>query len=252
VNELFTPQTVLAFFAIFCRVGACLLIAPGFSSAQIPARIRLYVALACSLALTPLVIDLVRPKVGDGSGVAVFTLFFVETAAGFLIGFVARVFFMALQFITVMMTQAIGLSAMPGTTMPDDEQAPALSTLYSIGVTTLIFVAGLHIQLIRALLDSYATIPPGQPFNPQPALVDIADQAGDAFMIALRVGSPFIVYSVVVNFAIGVTNKLTPQIPVFFIATPFVMLGGLLLLLLTVHDFYGHFLSSFSSWLAGG
>ena len=41
-----------------------------------------------------------------------------------------------------------------------------------------------------------------------------------------------------VNFAIGVTNKLTPQIPVYFIATPFVMLGGLFLLLLTVHDFF--------------
>jgi flagellar biosynthetic protein FliR len=252
VNDLFTPQTVLAFFAIFCRVGACLLIAPGFSSAQIPARIRLYVALASSLALAPMLIDLVKPKIGDGSGVALFTLFFVETAAGFLIGFIARVFFMALQFITVAMTQAIGLSAMPGTVMDDEDQSPALSTLYSIGVTTLLFVAGLHIQVLRALLDSYVTIPPGQPFNPQPALIDIADQAGSAFLIALRVGSPFIVYSVVVNFAIGVTNKLTPQIPVFFIATPFVMLGGLFLLLLTVHDFFGHFLGAFSAWLNGG
>lgn len=246
------PETILAVFAIFCRVGACLLVAPGFSSSQIPTRVRLYVALATSLALSPMLLELVKPKVGDGAGVAVLTLFFVESLAGFLIGFTARLFFMALQFITATITQAIGLSAMPGTVIEEEDQSPALSTLYSIGVTTLIFVSGLHIQLLRAILDSYVAIPPGQPFNAQPALVDIADQAGAAFMVALRVGSPFIIYSVVVNFAIGVTNKLTPQIPVFFIATPFVMLGGLLLVLVTVHDFIGAFMASFATWLSGG
>jgi flagellar biosynthetic protein FliR len=126
VREIATPETILAVFAIFCRVGACLMIAPGFSSVQIPARVRLYVALASSLALAPMLIDTIKPKIGDGSAVTLFTLFFVESAAGFLIGFIARVFFMALQFITVAMTSAIGLSAMPGTVMEDEEQSPAL------------------------------------------------------------------------------------------------------------------------------
>ena len=54
-----------------------------------------------------------------------------------------------------------------------------------------------------------------------------------------------------VNFAIGVTNKLTPQIPVYFIATPFVMLGGLFLLLLTVHDFLDYFVAALDAWLVG-
>ena len=61
-----------------------------------------------------------------------------------------------------------------------------------------------------------------------------------------------IIYSIIVNFAIGVTNKLTPQIPVFFIATPFVLLGGFFLLMLTVHEFFGFFTVAFHSWLVGG
>ena len=31
----------------------------------------------------------------------------------------------------------------------------------------------------------------------------------------------------------------------------FVLLGGLLLVLLTVHDFFSHFLAGFSAWLSG-
>ena len=48
------PDTIVSTFAIFCRVGACLMIAPGFSNRQVPIRVRLYVAIAVSLALAPM------------------------------------------------------------------------------------------------------------------------------------------------------------------------------------------------------
>jgi flagellar biosynthetic protein FliR len=246
------PETILAVFAIFCRVGACLIIAPGFSAAQVPAKIRLFIALAASLALSPMLIDDVKPALGDGSAPVLLKVIFSELATGLFIGFIARLLFMALQMITTAMTQAIGLSALPGTVMDDQDQAPALSTLFSIAVTTLMFATGLHIELMRGLVDSYTTIPPALGFSIRPVLSDIADKAGAAFVAALRIGSPFIIYSVVVNFAIGVTNKLVPQIPVFFIATPFVMLGGLFLLLLTSHDFLNYFVLALDTWLGGG
>lgn len=246
------PETILSAFAIFCRIGGCLLIAPGFSSSQVPPRIRLYVALAACFGLTPLLLDTVRPAVGDGSGMQIVTLLFTETATGFLLGFLVRLFFVALQFVSVSITQSIGLGAIPGTVMEDGDQSPALSTLYMVAATTLLFVAGLHGELLRGLVDSYRTIPPGHGLDTRLALVDIADQTSATFVVALRIGSPFIAYSVLVNFAIGVTNKLTPQIPVYFIATPFVLLGGLLLLLFTVHDFFAYFQTALSTWLTHG
>lgn len=247
-----SPATILAVFAIFCRVGGCLLIAPGFSASQVPPRIRLFVAFAACLALTPLLLDLVRAKVGDGSAFPLLGLIFAETATGVLLGFLVRLFFMALQLISVAITQAIGLGAIPGTVLEDGDQSPALATLYMVGATAILFAAGLHGELLRGLVDSYRTIPPGEGFNVRLALVNIADQTAATFVVALRIGSPFIAYSIVVNFAIGVTNKLTPQIPVYFIATPFVLLGGLFLLLLTVHDFFAYFQNALLSWLRLG
>jgi flagellar biosynthetic protein FliR len=244
------PDTILSAFAVFCRVGACLMIAPGFSNSQVPVRIRLYLAIAISLSLAPLLMADVKPLVADAGVPSLLGVLFGELARGLLIGFIARLLFMALQFVAVTITQLIGLSAMPGTSMPD-EQAPALANLFSITAATLMFVAGLHGQLIRGLVDSYLALPPGAGFTAQPALAEIADKGGAAFLAALRIGAPFIAYSVLVNFAIGVTSKLAPQIPVFFIATPFVLLGGLFLLMFSIHDLFSYFVAAFDSWLAG-
>ena len=43
----------LGVFILFCRIGGCLMLAPGFSTAQIPTQVRLFIALAATLALTP-------------------------------------------------------------------------------------------------------------------------------------------------------------------------------------------------------
>jgi flagellar biosynthetic protein FliR len=246
------PDTILAVFAIFCRVGACLMVAPGFSSSQVPTRARLFVALAVSLALSALLVDTIRPAVADGSPVGLVSVIFTELAIGLFLGFLIRLLFAALQFIAIAITQSIGLSALPGTVIEETDQIPPLATLFTVTATTLMFVAGLHGELLRGLVQSYAAIPPGRPFQAQPMLIDVANRAGTIFVAALRIGSPFIVFSVLVNFAIGVTNKLTPQIPVFFIATPFMIMGGLVLLLFTVHDFFAYFMIALTSIVEGG
>ena len=84
------------------------------------------------------------------------------------------------------------------------------------------------------------------------SLTQLVDQIGTAFVLALRISAPFILYSVVVNLAVGLTNKLTPQIPVYFLATPFVMIGGLLVLYFAATDYVLLFMEAFSTWLRDG
>ncbi len=60
MSEL-TQQTLLVPLIVFCRVGACFMVLPGFSSDRIPVQLRLFVAIAISLAIMPIVYDDVRP-----------------------------------------------------------------------------------------------------------------------------------------------------------------------------------------------
>ena len=51
-----SPNVILATFVLFCRIGACLMLAPGVSNSQIPMQIRLFVAVAITLSLAPLLL----------------------------------------------------------------------------------------------------------------------------------------------------------------------------------------------------
>jgi flagellar biosynthesis protein FliR len=82
-------------------------------------------------------------------------------------------------------------------------------------------------------------------FNPQAALVDVTDTLSESFLVVLRLGSPFIAYSLLVNLTIGFVNKLVPQIPVYFISLPFVIAGGLVLLYFGASTFLTLFADGF-------
>jgi flagellar biosynthetic protein FliR len=80
-------------------------------------------------------------------------------------------------------------------------------------------------------------------------LTTLVDRLSASFMLALRVASPFLIYAVIVNLAVGLANKLTPSIPVYFISLPFVMAGGLLLLYQIGGELLTQFMTGFVAWL---
>lgn len=244
-----SSETLLAIFLIFCRIGASLIMMPGFSSVRVPANIRLFIALTTTLALSPILVDVVRASVVGAEPFAILAAIVAETLTGLLIGLLARLFFMALQTLTVAAAQSVGLGGMPGLPMDDDEPLPSVVTLFTLTATMLLFLTDLHWELLRGLVDSYEAIPPGTTFDVRLGLMEISDQIAAAFLLALRISSPFLVFSVVVNFAVGITNKLTPQIPVYFVATPFITAGGLLLLYFTIHEFMAAFFAVFAGFL---
>jgi flagellar biosynthetic protein FliR len=248
-----TPSEVLlSAFLVFCRVGGCILIAPGFSNSRIPATIRLYIAVAVSLALTPTLYASVLPLAIDATPASLFSAIGSETAIGLLIGLLGRLFFLALQSFAVVIAQSIGLGGMPGAMVDEGEQLPALSTLLTVTATVMLFVTDQHWELLRGLVASYGVMPPSAGFLPQFALAAVTDQLAEAFLIALRVASPFIVFSIIVNLAAGLVNKLTPTVPIFFVALPFFLAGGMLLLLFTVKELLAVFSGAVGSWLATG
>ena len=78
------------------------------------------------------------------------------------------------------------------------------------------------------------------------ALRQVADALGESFRLALRIASPYVIYALIVNLALALVNRLTPQIQIVFVATPFVAAGGLALLYFTVKPAIEAFLIGFA------
>jgi flagellar biosynthetic protein FliR len=247
-----SSEVLVGIFLIFCRVGGCLLIAPGFSSFRIPMQVRLFIALTTSLALAPVLLTRISTGATDLAPATMLVSIGSELLTGLLIGLLGRVYFLALQTMLSAVAMALSLGGMPGTPIDEAEPLPPISSFIMMAATAILFFTDLHWELYRGIVESYTRLPMGVGFGTRLSLNQLVDQITAAFVLALRISSPFILYSVIVNLAVGLTNKLTPQIPVYFLATPFIMLGGLFIMYFAAHDYVLLFIDAFSVWLKNG
>ncbi len=238
-------------FLLFCRIGGCMMIVPGVGNSQIPVQIRLFVAVGTTLALTPMLFEK-----ASGAGVqdpfVMTRLIAFELLTGGAFGMLARMFFSALETLAFAAATMLGLANPFGVEVDQSQPLPPLSTLIALGATTMIFVADFHWQIVIALVDSYRTIPVGSVFDARRSLAEVGAVLGQSFLIAARVASPFFIYSVLINFAMALINRVTPQIAIFFIAPPFIAAGGLALLYFVIRGQVGQFMAAFSTWLGNG
>ncbi|MBV8473442.1 MAG: flagellar biosynthetic protein FliR, partial [Hyphomicrobiales bacterium] len=109
---ILNANTVLATFVLFCRIGACLMLMPGVSSSQIPMQVRLFVAVATTLSLAPILIDQAALKAVNADPIPLLRLIVVEALVGGLIGLLGRMFYLALE------AMATGASTMLGMANP--------------------------------------------------------------------------------------------------------------------------------------
>lgn len=241
-------DSVIAAFLVFARVGACLLIMPGISSPRIPVQVRLFLALACSLMVVPLVMTQVTPAVKSAPLLLV-RIIIVEIIVGALIGILARLYFWALQFMASAIAMAAGYSGAPEGPIESEEPQAAIASFVTLSALCLFFISDLHLEVFRALLSSYSSIPVDGIFQPGTAMVNLTDTLSKAFLSTIRIAAPFIVFAIVVNIAVGLINKLTPSIPVYFISLPFVLAGGLMLLYFSMPDLLRFFSNEAGSYL---
>ncbi len=245
-------DALLGVFIIFCRTGACLMTLPGFSSQHIPIRIRLYVAFAATVVLTPLLWTLVLPIIASASFSKIFSLILGELLIGSLIGLSARLFFLALETMATSIAMTIGLGNLLGSAVADVDASPAVASFIVLCATVLIFVSDQYLQIIEGLFSSYGTMPISGGAETASMAKFYLQALEQSFLLALRISSPFLLFGLVTNFGFGLLNRMVPQVPVYFVSAPFLIALGLYLLAEISHDFFMSFSSQFGSWLISG
>lgn len=242
--------TVLAMFAAFCRVGSCFMLLPGFGTMRVPMMVRLFLAIAISFSILPLMWDAIYPRV-SGGGPGYIGIVGVEVLIGATIGLLARYYVLALQFAGTIVSMMIGFNALPGSGIDESEAQTSLSSLLSFTGLLVLFMLDFHHMVIGSLIESYDFMPLGFDFDARLALVSLTDTLEAAFAIILQLASPFLIYGLVFNLAVGLVNKLAPQIPIYFISLPFLLAGGLLLLYFGSNDFFRLFAAGFEPVFMG-
>lgn len=241
---LVLQSIIIAAFLAFCRVGTCFMLMPGLSSARVPLQIRLFVAVAATGAVLIHLWDRIVPFATREPAVLL-VMIASEALIGALIGLMARLYVLALQFMATAIANLVGYTALGGAGIDEPDPQAALGSIISFSALMLLFVFDFHHEIIKALVMSYEMAPVDSLFNAQSALVDLTDTISESFLVMIRLGSPFIAYAILVNLGLGFINKLVPQIPVYFISLPFVIAGGLIILYFAVPTLLSLFADGF-------
>jgi flagellar biosynthetic protein FliR len=225
---------------------------PGFSNQRVPLNVRLFIAFSITLVLTPLLAGEIQKSLSGIAPVALTRIFISETLTGAVIGFLGRSFFGALETFGNVIAMSIGLSSALAGPVDDSEPLPAITSLITLTATALIFFTNLHWEVLRGIAASYSALPVSGIFDAQFDLVQVTDCLTKSFLVSLRISSPFITYALISNFVIGLAGKLAPQIPLYFITVPAMIVGGLFLFYTICTPFMQMLNAAFSKWLVYG
>ncbi len=237
---------MLAGALVFLRLGAMAALLPAFGEMVLPLRVRLAVALAFTLVVTPAVL----PTLPAAPEAPLPLVRFVgaEAVTGLAMGIGLRLFVMALQTAGTIAAQATSLAQFFGGANADPQ--PAIAQVLVMAGLALALLAGLHVRLAEFMILSYALIPPGSFAQPGMLAAWGVAQVAHSFSLAFRLAVPFLALSLIYNVALGAINKAMPQLMVAFVGAPAITLGGLVMLLLAVPVLLPVWLDAFHAFLA--
>ncbi|MCX7565778.1 flagellar biosynthetic protein FliR [Sulfitobacter sp. F26169L] len=231
-------------FAVFLRVSALVSLLPAFGEQSVPARVKLGIALAFTLIITPAVAAPDTAMKFD----SIIWMSLTEIAAGLLLGIGIRLFVLALQTAGSIAAQSTSLAQILGGAVA--EPVPAMGHILVTGGLALAVMTGLHVRAAEMVILSYEMLPMGR----LPSGSDVSqwgvDQIRRAFSLAFTLAAPFVILSVLYNVALGVINKAMPQLMVAFVGAPVITAGGLILLCLSAPLLLSTWVNALNSFVA--
>jgi flagellar biosynthetic protein FliR len=235
---------------VFARVGAMIMLLPGFGEPAIPARVRLAFALALAMAIAPgLAGHIPQPAntaLGIGGQVG------LETMIGLIFGGAARMLMSALATAGQIAGTEIGIAFAQITDPTINQSGAIISVFLSVMGVALIFATGLDHMFLQGVAGSYDLLAPGARAPVGDAAQLALDTASTSFRVGFQIAMPVLAAGMIFRVGLAVLARLIPQIQVFFVVLPLQVMGGFAVFALGLSAgmlMWLDSLQSYSTWL---
>ncbi|ETR75814.1 flagellar biosynthesis protein FliR [Afipia sp. P52-10] len=243
IDVSFLPALAAAFLLVFARIGTMVMLMPGLGEVNVPARIRLGMALALTFILLPLHRNAYQVNLENLAPLPV--LLVHEILVGLVLGATARVTISALSVAGSVIAQQLGLGFVTAVDPTQGQQGIVVGNFLTILGVTLLFATDMHHLVIAALTDSYTIFKPGELISSGDVAALATKTFATAFKIGIQLAAPFLVFGLVFNLGLGVLARLMPQMQVYFVGAPLSILLGFLILVAVIATMMGTFLDYF-------
>jgi flagellar biosynthetic protein FliR len=207
------------------RVSGMVAFAPFFSSTALPMRAKAVFAGAVAFLLAPLVATLPNARITLG-----FSSLLGELAVGLIYGLTL----MLLNEMMIFAGQIIGLQfsySLVNLLDPASAiQTPLLGDLFQLMGTLVVICAGLDRIMLASMVRSFHAAPLGSFALAPASALEIVRAAGGVFLAAVELAAPVLAATMLVEVAVALLGKLSPQLPVMMLTVPLKTLTGFAIL----------------------
>jgi flagellar biosynthetic protein FliR len=213
------------------RVGAMLMVMPVFSARFVPMRVRAAFAMLLTAVISPVLPDV--PQV-DLLGAEAVLVVLHQMLIGVAMGMVFQIIFTSIAFAGQGIAMSMGLGFASMVDPQNGVQVPVISQFYIIMITLLFLIMDVHLLLFALMVESFHLLPIGIEGISPSNLWALINWAGQAFASALLIALPAIGSLLLVNISFGIITRTAPQLNIFAVGFPIVMVLGYIILNITL------------------
>jgi flagellar biosynthetic protein FliR len=215
------------------RIAGLLAILPAFGGGEVPARVRVGLAVLITILIVPSLpaMPAVDPLSLDSIFITLQQLI-IGVAMGLLVLLVFNAVTLAGEAIAITMGLGFALMNDP----QNGVQVPTVSQFYLIMATLLFLAFDGHHEVLLLLASSFELLPVGQSLGSD-AIWQLVRWGAVIFSGALAIALPALAAMLTVNMIMGVITRAAPQLNLFSVGFPITMTVGFAAIMFTLPTF---------------
>jgi flagellar biosynthetic protein FliR len=217
--------TLIALLLVSTRILAWSMIAPPLATGGLSIMIKTVVSVALSLAIVPSV----QMHAPPAEIVPIASSLLEQVLIGVGLGFLTRLLFTAVEAAGSLLDVFGGFSLAAAYDPLTTTTTSVFGRFYSLMCTTLIFATDVHLVIFQGFLNSFTAVPLDSTMSLNKLETTITGGVTELFVDALQIAGPLIVVLFIADLALGVLNRIAPQLNAFSMSFP-VKIGLTLLL----------------------
>lgn len=235
-------QLVQSWVWPFCRITGLLMTAPVIGTRTVPIHVRIIMAILITAVLFPVLpaIPNIDPISSDG-----FLITIQQVMIGISMGISMRIVFVALEMAGQAIGQLMGLMLASMVDPTSGNQVPIVGQFYLLLATLLFIAVDGHLVMISVLAKSFHSMPIGTSGFSNNSMWEIIIWTGTILKAAVLIALPAIVSLLIVNLSFGVMTRSAPQLNIFAVGFPIMIILGVLIIFFNLNSFVPHMMKLF-------
>lgn len=207
---LLQPESFLVFTLVLARVSGLVMVAPVIGGKALPLRVRALLSLSLSLVLWPR--GWQSPLTDQASLIDYGLLIGRELAVGLTLGLGVIVILGGVQLAGQLISQISGIALADVFNPAFDANVPVFSEFLTWCTLAAFVCLGGPTQVLAALLETFATLPPGTELVSPTLLDTINTLVTQSIELGLRIAAPAVTAQLLATLVLGLVSRTLPQL----------------------------------------